>query len=107
LHKVDLAQLEGRSIGKRSKQARVGKNGAVAGCVIEAKKAGASRIKRLRPLDKAVEFNRQIAGAPMRDMIDWIIGTNETVLDVAIDGLIAIVGASFLTGVLHVVIEAL
>ena len=43
----------------------------------------------------------------MRDMIDWIIGTNETVLDVAIDGLVALVGASFLTGVLHVVIEAL
>lgn len=43
----------------------------------------------------------------MRDMIDWIIGTNETVLDVAIDGLIAIVGASFLTAALHVVIEAL
>lgn len=27
----------------------------------------------------------------MRDMIDWIIGTNETVLDVAIDGLVALV----------------
>jgi hypothetical protein len=43
----------------------------------------------------------------MRDMIDRIIGTNETVLDAAIDGLIALVGAGFLTGVLHVVIEAL
>jgi hypothetical protein len=43
----------------------------------------------------------------MREMIDWIVGTDETVLDVAIDGLIALSGASFLTGVLHVVIEAL
>lgn len=33
----------------------------------------------------------------MREMIDWIIGTDETVLDVAIDGLVAILGASFLT----------
>jgi hypothetical protein len=43
----------------------------------------------------------------MRDMIDRIIGTDETVLDVAIDGLVAILGASFLTCILHVVIEAL
>lgn len=43
----------------------------------------------------------------MRRMIDWIVGTNETVLDVAIDGLVAILGASLLTQVLHVVIEAL
>jgi hypothetical protein len=43
----------------------------------------------------------------MRGMIDWIIGTDETVLDLVIDGLVATVGASFLTGVLHVVIEAL
>lgn len=43
----------------------------------------------------------------MRDMIDWIIGTNETVLDVAVDGLVAILGASFLTEVLHVVIDVL
>ena len=43
----------------------------------------------------------------MREMIDWIIGTDETVLDVAIDGLVAILGASLLTQVLHVVIEAL
>ena len=43
----------------------------------------------------------------MREMIDWIIGTDETVLDVAIDGLVAILGASFLTVLLHVVIEAL
>jgi hypothetical protein len=48
-----------------------------------------------------------ITGAPMREMIDWIVGTDETVLDVAIDGLVAILGASFLTGILHVVIEAL
>jgi hypothetical protein len=40
-------------------------------------------------------------------MIDWIVGTNETVLDVAIDGLVAILGASLLTQALHVVIEAL
>ena len=43
----------------------------------------------------------------MREMIDWIIGTDETVLDVAIDGLVAILGVSLLTQVLHVVIEAL
>ena len=43
----------------------------------------------------------------MREMIDWIIGTDETLLDVAIDGLVAILGATFLTGLLHVVIEAL
>ena len=49
----------------------------------------------------------KITGAPMRDMIDWIIGTDETVLDVAIDGLVAILGAFFLTGIVHVVIEAL
>jgi hypothetical protein len=40
-------------------------------------------------------------------MIDWIVGTDETVLDVAIAGLVAILGASFLTLVLHVIIEAL
>jgi hypothetical protein len=40
-------------------------------------------------------------------MIDWIIAANETVLDVAVDGLIAVAGASFLTAALHVVIEAL
>ena len=43
----------------------------------------------------------------MRRMIDWIVGTDETVLDVAIDGLVAILGASFLTVLLHVVIETL
>jgi hypothetical protein len=43
----------------------------------------------------------------MREMIDWIVGTDETVLDVAIDGLVAVLGASFLTVVLHVVIETL
>ena len=43
----------------------------------------------------------------MRDMIDWIIGTDEPVLDVAIDCLVAILGASFLTGALHVVINVL
>jgi hypothetical protein len=43
----------------------------------------------------------------MRRMIDRIVGTDETVLDVAIDGLAAILGASFLTLVLHIVIEAL
>jgi hypothetical protein len=43
----------------------------------------------------------------MRYMIDWIVGVDETLLDVAIDGLVAILGASFLTGVLHVIIETL
>jgi len=48
-----------------------------------------------------------IRGAAMRAMIDWIVGADETLLDVAIDGLVAILGASVLTGVLHVIIEAL
>lgn len=43
----------------------------------------------------------------MRDMIDWMIGADETVLDVAVDGLVAILGASLVTGVLHVVIDLL
>ena len=43
----------------------------------------------------------------MRWMIDWIFGIEESVLDVAIDGLVAILGASFLTLVLHVIIGAL
>ena len=43
----------------------------------------------------------------MRWMIDWIFGIEESVLDVAIDGLVAILGASLLAQVLHVVIEAL
>jgi hypothetical protein len=43
----------------------------------------------------------------MRDMINSIIGSDETVLDVAVDGLVAILGAFFLTGVLHVVIDVL
>jgi hypothetical protein len=42
----------------------------------------------------------------MRWMIDWIVRTDESLLDVAIDGLVAIVGASFLTLVLHAIIEA-
>jgi hypothetical protein len=40
-------------------------------------------------------------------MINWIVGTEETLLDVAIDGLVALLGAFFLTLVLHVVVEAL
>jgi len=48
-----------------------------------------------------------ITGAAMRAMIDWIVGADETLLDVAIDGLVAILGASVLTGVLYVIIEAL
>ena len=43
----------------------------------------------------------------MRDMIDWIVGADETLLDAPVDGLVAILGASFLTGVLHVVIDTL
>ena len=75
---------------------------------LEASKAGANRIKRLgRPRQNRSSLTVRITGAPMRDMIDWIIGTDETVLDVAVDGLVAILGASFLTGVLHVVIDVL
>jgi hypothetical protein len=66
------------------------------------------RTKRLwPPRQKWSSLIVKITGAPMREMIDWIVGTDETVLDAAIDGLIALSGASFLTGVLHVVIEAL
>jgi len=43
----------------------------------------------------------------MRWMIDRIVGTEESVWDVAIDGLVAILGASCLTLILHVIIEAL
>ena len=43
----------------------------------------------------------------MRAMINWIVGTDETLLDVAIDGLVAVLGASILTGLLRVVIDAL
>ena len=48
-----------------------------------------------------------ITGAAMRAMINWIVGTDETLLDVAIDGLVAVLGASILTGLLRVVIDAL
>ena len=43
----------------------------------------------------------------MRDMIDWMVRADETVFDVAIDGVVAILGASFFTAVLRVVIETL
>jgi hypothetical protein len=49
----------------------------------------------------------KITGAPMRELMSWIVRTNETMLDVAVDSLVAILGASFLTGFLYVVIEAL
>ena len=84
------------------------KIGAIAGCVIgqhKANKAGAIGSKDIGLVDERRSV--KITGAPMRRMIDWIVGTDETVLDVAIDGLVAILGASFLTQVLHVVIEAL
>jgi len=57
--------------------------------------------------ERRLSFTVKITGAPMRRMIDLIVGTDETVLDIAIDGLVAILGASFLTCVLHVVIESL
>jgi hypothetical protein len=34
----------------------------------------------------------KITGGPMRRMIDWIVGTEETILDVAFDSLVAILG---------------
>ncbi len=43
----------------------------------------------------------------MRRMIDWMVGSDETVLDVAIDGFVAIIGAYFLTLVLQVFVDAL
>jgi hypothetical protein len=58
-------------------------------------------------LDKRSSLIVKITGASMRDMIDKIVGADETLLDVAVDGLVAILGASFLTEVLHVVIDTL
>ena len=43
----------------------------------------------------------------MRWIIDWIVGIEKSVLDLAIEGLVARLGASFLTLVRHVIIEAL
>ena len=43
----------------------------------------------------------------MRWIIDWIVGIEKSVLDLTIDGLVSLLGASFLTLVLHVIIEAL
>ena len=43
----------------------------------------------------------------MRWMIDWIVGIEKSRLDVAIDGLVALLGASFLTLTLRVIIEVL
>jgi hypothetical protein len=43
----------------------------------------------------------------MRQIIGWIVGNEETALDVAIDGLVAISAASLITLVLHVALEAL
>ena len=43
----------------------------------------------------------------MRRMIVWMVGSDETALDVAIDGLVAILVALFLTQVLRVVIATL
>jgi hypothetical protein len=54
-----------------------------------------------------VEYNVKIPRCSVRWMIDRIVGIEESVLDVAIDGLVAILGASSLTLVLHVIIEAL
>jgi hypothetical protein len=74
----------------------------------EANKASAIGSKDSGLLDeRRSSLTVKITGAPMRRMIDRIVGTEENVLDVAIDGLVAILGASFLTLVLHVVIEAL
>jgi hypothetical protein len=85
--------------------------GAIVGCVIgqhEANKAGAIGSKDFGLVDeRRPRLSVKITGAPMRRMIDWIVGADETVLDVAIDGLVAILGASLLTQALHVVIEAL
>jgi hypothetical protein len=60
-----------------------------------------------RPDERRLSLTVKITGAPMRQMINRIVGTDETVLDLAIDGLVAVLGASFFTGVLHVVIESL
>ena len=47
------------------------------------------------------------SGLPIRWMIDWIVGIEKSRLDVAIDGLVALLGASFLTLTLRVIIEVL
>jgi len=88
-----------------------GKIGTIVGCVIgqqEANKAGAIGSKDFGLVDeRRSSLTVKTTGAPMRRMIDWIVGTDETALDVAIAGLVAILGPSLLTQVLHVVIEAL
>jgi hypothetical protein len=73
------------------------------------------RLAQTRPIKKNAgllderrsNLTGKIIGASMRRMIDWMVGSDETALDVAIDGLVAILGASFLTQVLQVVIAAL
>jgi hypothetical protein len=73
------------------------------------------RLAQTRPIKKNAgllderrsNLTVNITGVPMRRMIDWMVGSDETALDVAIDGLVAILGASFLTQVLQVVIAAL
>jgi hypothetical protein len=63
---------------------------------LEAKRPGHIRSKRARPHQrKRSSLIVEITGTPMHDMIDWIVGTDETALDVAIDGLVAILGAYF------------
>jgi hypothetical protein len=111
LRRVDPSQFERRSIGKKinvfwvreswcRRRSRDWSTRSQQGRRESDQETPASSTKLLSLIVK-------ITGAPMRDMIDWIIGTDETVLDVAIDGLVAILGASFLTSFLHIVIEAL
>jgi hypothetical protein len=77
-----------------------GKIGAIVGCVIgqhEVNKAGAIGSKDFGLVDeRRSSLIVKITGAPMRRKIDWIVGTDETVLDVAIVGLVAILGPSLL-----------
>jgi hypothetical protein len=62
---------------------------------------------KARAMPVSSSITSRSRGAPMRWMIDRIVGIEESVLDVAVDGLVAILGASSLTLVLHVIIEAL
>jgi hypothetical protein len=62
---------------------------------------------RARAMPASSSITSRSRGAPMRWMIERIVGIEESVLDVAVDGLVAILVASSLTLLLHVIIEGL
>ncbi len=46
-------------------------------------------------------------GAQMQQKFVWLVGSGESFLDVAIDGLMAVIGASLLTQLVHLTFDAL